>query len=249
MESKSFENKIVDLLRKQQYGESNQQINEDQLIKSYAHFPNEAIYIVDCQKADVEFLTSNIGQMFGIDERVKNSLITIYENINSQDFSNIVDFGNKAMNSAIIERDKLQSLGDKFSCIYRTPNNRTIIKNTYVLAKDSLGQVSYTLGQLIDVTDLVSFTGFKYQVYGENAANLIALIGDLPEFRSTLTKREIEVLILLSKGFLSKQIADQLFISKGTVDKHRKNIIKKLQVNNSLAAYKKALDMGVLKGL
>ena len=51
-----------------------------------------------------------------------------------------------------------------------------------------------------------------------------------------LTKREIEILEHLSKGLSYKVIADNLFISTGTVRKHIENIYKKLQVNNKIEA-------------
>lgn len=51
-----------------------------------------------------------------------------------------------------------------------------------------------------------------------------------------LTKREIEVLDHLSKGLNYGEIADNLFISAGTVRKHIENIYRKLQVRNKLEA-------------
>ncbi|MCX2743043.1 LuxR C-terminal-related transcriptional regulator [Mangrovivirga sp. M17] len=55
-----------------------------------------------------------------------------------------------------------------------------------------------------------------------------------------LSKREIEVLNYVGKGLTSKDIAEKIHVSKETVDKHRKNIIKKLDVNNVVEAYSKA---------
>jgi len=41
------------------------------------------------------------------------------------------------------------------------------------------------------------------------------------------TKRERQILLLIAKGFTSKEIANSLFISPETVKKHRKNMIHK----------------------
>ncbi len=46
-----------------------------------------------------------------------------------------------------------------------------------------------------------------------------------------LTSREIEVLKLLVNGSSTKDISEELFISKHTVNNHRKNIIKKLGIS------------------
>ena len=55
-----------------------------------------------------------------------------------------------------------------------------------------------------------------------------------------LTNRESEVLEHLSKGLSYGRIAENLFISLGTVRKHIENIYKKLQVHNKLEAVQKA---------
>lgn len=47
-----------------------------------------------------------------------------------------------------------------------------------------------------------------------------------------LTKREVEVYNLISKGLSNKEIADKLFISSHTVKSHIDNIFKKVGVNN-----------------
>ncbi len=61
-----------------------------------------------------------------------------------------------------------------------------------------------------------------------------------------LTDREIEVLEHLSKGLSYEQIADNLFISYGTVRKHVENTYRKLKVNNRIEAIDKAKKGGVL---
>lgn len=61
-----------------------------------------------------------------------------------------------------------------------------------------------------------------------------------------LTEREREVLVSISKGFLSKEIAAQLHISINTVNRHRQNIIEKLNVNNSIEAVRVVDALGIL---
>ncbi|MDZ7934008.1 MAG: response regulator transcription factor [Emticicia sp.] len=51
-----------------------------------------------------------------------------------------------------------------------------------------------------------------------------------------LTKREIEILQLISKGMTYKQIADNLFVSDKTIKKHIENIYHKLHVNSKYEA-------------
>ncbi|WP_026724917.1 response regulator [Flavobacterium sasangense] len=56
----------------------------------------------------------------------------------------------------------------------------------------------------------------------------------------SLTTREIEVLEQLSKGLKYNAIAENLFLSPGTIRKHVENIYTKLQVHNKLEAIQKA---------
>lgn len=48
-----------------------------------------------------------------------------------------------------------------------------------------------------------------------------------------LTKREKEIVKLIARGMTSIQIAEKLFVSPRTVDTHRANLMKKLEVKNS----------------
>lgn len=62
----------------------------------------------------------------------------------------------------------------------------------------------------------------------------------------SLTQREKEILKLVGEGYTNKQIAELLFISVKTVDKHRANLMKKLDIHNAanLTAY--AIDKGLV---
>ena len=53
------------------------------------------------------------------------------------------------------------------------------------------------------------------------------------EDHTLLTPREKEIMQLVSLGFSSKEIAAKLFISKHTVESHRKHILRKLSVRNA----------------
>ncbi|MES2464165.1 MAG: LuxR C-terminal-related transcriptional regulator [Armatimonadota bacterium] len=61
-----------------------------------------------------------------------------------------------------------------------------------------------------------------------------------------LTKREIEVLSLVIEGNSSKEVADQLYVSKRTVDFHLANIYHKLDVTNRVQAFREATRRGLI---
>ncbi len=57
-----------------------------------------------------------------------------------------------------------------------------------------------------------------------------------------LSNREKEILNLIANGKTSKNIADILFIAKSTVDTHRKNMIRKLELSSGNELIKYAID-------
>ena len=60
--------------------------------------------------------------------------------------------------------------------------------------------------------------------------------GDDPQTGlNSLSQREIEIIAFIKKGFSSKEIADELKISVKTVEVHRYNILKKLNLKNAAA--------------
>lgn len=61
-----------------------------------------------------------------------------------------------------------------------------------------------------------------------------------------LTNREIEILRLIQKGMLSKEIANKLCISIHTVNIHRQNLLRKLSVQNSFEAIRLGQECGLL---
>ncbi len=61
-----------------------------------------------------------------------------------------------------------------------------------------------------------------------------------------LSEREKQVLRLIARGMMSKQIADTLSISINTVSRHRQQILQKLQVRNSIEACRIAERLGII---
>lgn len=63
---------------------------------------------------------------------------------------------------------------------------------------------------------------------------------------NVLSNKETEVLGLISKGLTTKEIATKLFVSSRTIETHRANILKKLEVKNTAELIKKATKMNLV---
>jgi len=90
---------------------------------------------------------------------------------------------------------------------------------------------------------------------GKPILSLIGMDGELSYYdvqigkplvplKKPVTSREREVLMLMIQGKVNKQIADILKISKETVDKHRKNMLRKNKLQNSTELVAKAVQQG-----
>lgn len=122
-----------------------------------------------------------------------------------------------------------------------------VIEQQVPLEFDKSGNVWLALS-LVDLSpdnDLKSpFRGrLKNQVTGE----LYSFPPDEDLFRekNALTNREKEILELIARGLISKEIADKLYISVNTVNTHRQRIIEKLNVSNTYEAIRYAHDRGI----
>ena len=62
-----------------------------------------------------------------------------------------------------------------------------------------------------------------------------------------LTKREIEILKLVNIGMLSKEISNKLSISIHTVNRHRQNILEKMNVDNVMEAINYSRKLGLVE--
>ena len=68
---------------------------------------------------------------------------------------------------------------------------------------------------------------------------------DVPD--EQLSSREREILVAVCQGLSNQEIADALFISKRTVDKHRANILEKTGCKNTASLVVDAIRLGIVE--
>lgn len=89
------------------------------------------------------------------------------------------------------------------------------------------------------------FEGKKY--FNQQISSLMidnmALEGNSPK---QLSQREMEVLQMVSEGKTTKEIANELCVSTRTVETHRVNMMKKLDVQNTAEMIKKAAHLKII---
>lgn len=89
---------------------------------------------------------------------------------------------------------------------------------------------------------------------------IVRKLAEIPELNSPngktriedvnlLTKREIEILKLVSEDLSNIEIGERLYISSTTVETHRRNLMKKLGVNSAIGLMRWGLRNGVVEGV
>ena len=123
-----------------------------------------------------------------------------------------------------------------------------------IIKAGAVGFVSKKAGfdELIQAIKAV-YSGQKF-ICNETASRLKNinefLLGLAPSLRNKaeiFSQREREVLYLLSEGKSSREIADTLFITERTVESHRKNMLEKGDVKNTVELIAYAASIGLIK--
>ena len=126
------------------------------------------------------------------------------------------------------------------------------IETRYLFSHNKNGLVDQTLCKFEVIDDQSSEISALKIISGKDtdrnqmlAATLLlknreALIQNAKNEQPPLTSREKQVLQMISDGLSTKMIADQCFISVHTVETHRKHLLEKLDVRNSMELIKKA---------
>jgi len=66
------------------------------------------------------------------------------------------------------------------------------------------------------------------------------------KYNTSITKRELEVLTLISNEYTSEMIAAELYISTHTALSHRKNLLAKLNAKNTAGLVRRAFEQRLL---
>lgn len=133
-----------------------------------------------------------------------------------------------------------------------------------IATPDELEKSTSLIRQILPVTGSVQFIALVFDSntvpsisLNDSAALICYKVNEIlnsfasnqaKDTNTELTRREIEVLQLLTKGYSNKEIADHLFVSAHTVISHRKNISEKTGIKSAsgltmYAILKKIIDV------
>lgn len=119
----------------------------------------------------------------------------------------------------------------------------------YIAKCAKMGAYGYLLKNT-DESELIlairSVANGKKYFSAEISEKMINFMSEQSISENILSNKETEVLGLIAKGLTTKEIATKLFVSSRTIETHRANILKKLEVKNTAELIKKAAKMNLI---
>ena len=245
------------LLNKQQFrGDQLDYSKLDQhliFLRQLAKIENSAITIFDLYKKEHVFASYNFAALFGysMQEIEEGGTEFFNSKIHPDDFIPLMEIGIKMLRYFYqLPQDKRADfkLINEYRIRKEDGTYTRVIEQHQALELDQYGNVWLALSVVDHSPNQVISEGVNSQVLNFKTGEVFSLVED--ENTRTeeiqLTKRESEVLSLIKKGFLSKEISEMLSISLHTVNTHRQRILKKLNANNSMEAVQYASRFGLV---
>ncbi|MCX6230927.1 MAG: LuxR C-terminal-related transcriptional regulator [Bacteroidetes bacterium] len=217
-------------------------------LEKIGEISNSVIMVFDMFKRQHVFVSKNISNIFKLDlDKVEGATDYLDQRIHPDDYLKLMEAGLYFLQYAFtISQDKRKDY--KLINEYRLKNEKgdyiKIIEQQLCLEFDKHGNIWLSLG-IMDLSPEKSDNDvFKSRLIDLKKHEVYLFPPKDKE--SILTARETEVLQLISKGLLSKEIADKLYISINTVNTHRQRILEKLNADNSIEAIKYANSIGLI---
>lgn len=254
-QNSSIENQLMTTFLEQKFeiGETNDIEMYKQFVINYVKIEQCVAVLSDYQSDKSYIYAGSFGSIFGLPD--ENAVIDsafeecIFSKINSEDIVerhvlelNFYEFlkgvsKEEYSNYSTLSRLRMKDSNDKITYI----NHRTIYLNTF-----NNGSISLALCLYLPSTDLQPRTGIDGKIFNIQTGEVVAIEKYKNKAEAILSKREVEVLTNVAKGYKSEQIASEMHISVYTVRRHRQNIIEKLKVTNTAEAIQTAFVMGII---
>ena len=209
---------------------------------------NSVIMIFDLFKREHIYISQNIERILHINyEKTIGKPDYLNDRIHKDDFLKLhgtgIYFLKYGLSLNPSER-KNGKLVNEYRILNEKGNYIRVIEQQVILENDKHNNIWLALG-IIDISpDQSSDAEFCSRLIDIHTGKIYMFPPQDKE--SMLTAREKEILRLISKGLISKQIADKLYISVNTVNTHRQKILEKLNAANTIEAIKYASGLGLI---
>lgn len=220
-------------------------------IQQLSKISQSCIFTVDVFKERYDFASDNFSTLFGYNSEwiktIRRQGDVLEERIHPDDRSRLMEYqiehGLFIYSLPIEERNDYCQIF-QFRMLNAKGQYVNVVSRHQVLEKDMDGNAWIVMGVMDISPDQVLTGEVKRTIINRKTGEILP--SSLIQTEKQLTVREKEILLLIARGLLSKEIAHKLNISIYTVNNHRKNILLKLNVDNMIEAINIARSQGII---
>jgi DNA-binding CsgD family transcriptional regulator len=222
---------------------------EHPLLKQFI-FSNNQIAIIDHSIAGYRYVSDSIVDDLGLSKEdfLEKGFAYTFGFMHPEDLPTLLPIFEKI--TAIWQQVEAQKRSYvRFNFTFRGKLHdgyHLIYQQNIPLAYNEAGRPYLVIALLSDITSYAKFDGVQYQLtLNEPGMPTVELLSSKQAASNNpLSTRESDVLKHIAHGFTTQEIAERLFISEGTVRKHRENILQKTGAQNSVHLVRMAVANG-----
>lgn len=222
-----------------------------QSLQEFSRISPGCIFTVDVFKERYDFASDNFASLFGYNPAWIKTIRTqgdlLEERIHPDDRDELRNY--QVSHAQFIyslppeERNNYQQIF-QFRLLNARQKYVNVTSRHQVIRKDRNGKAWMILG-VMDISPDQLWAGRVRRTLIDRVTGEVFPPTVIPPEKQ-LTPREKEILVLISQGLLSKEIACRLNLSTYTVNNHRKNILTKWNVDHTIEAINLAREYGIL---
>lgn len=206
-------------------------------------------FIFNFRTREFDYVSESIWDMLGY-EPSEFTVSTFMSTLHEDDRPWVISFEKTTGDFFMqIPSDKIMKYKNRYE--YRVVKKNggflRVMHQVMIAQMDEDGGFIRSIGVVTDISHIkmdgrptMSMVGMD----GEASYHNLAVENIFLKTKDVLSNREKQILLLLTQGKLSKEIADLLFVSKQTVDSHRKNMLRKANVSTTGELISKAIRDG-----
>ncbi len=226
--------------------------SDKQMLHQMSKLSRNCTFVVDVYKCKYTFASSNFIDFLGYDQHKIATLEKqgdyLESRIHPDDLSQLktlqVNLGQFIYDLPPAQRNDYCNIYS-FRVLNGKQQYVRMISKQRVLEQSHSGKAWLILGNMDIAPNQKESDRIDYTVLNLKTGELFSpTLPPTPQMN--LTGREIEILRLIQKGRLSKEIADKFNISIHTVSIHRQNLLHKLRAENSIEAINIGIESGLL---
>jgi DNA-binding CsgD family transcriptional regulator len=212
-------------------------------------------YVVDFFDRKISFMSPHVKEIHGLDP-LTTKFQNILDLIHPEDMEYVVKAESAVANMLFVQLGKERQHKYKVSYCFRMKTTDGSYKlfnhQAMVLNADENGGISKALNIHTNIQHLVSENNYSISLIGLQGEpsyfNVPMDTGKaIPEGKPALfTRRENQIVRLMSEGLTNEEIASRLFIALNTVKNHRKNILNKAGCRNIGQLITKCMTEGLI---